>query len=243
MVLEEWCGMSNTYLSQLMEEKQVGRKNGLLDYTNIMFAYHNNQMEGSTLTISDIESLYFNDYVSTAGHRLDDLMKGRNHFKLFAYMLNTIDSPLTEKIMKDYHKILIQGTMYEMLVGATEYRMNTIAIDSPQNESPNENIPLLRELLKEFNSNNDVKLINILTVHHYLMASQNGMISRLIMFRQCLTNNVTPFIVSSDRRKEYMRGLKFFQKNSSQLMKEVLLQQEEYKNAATAYISKNKNYI
>ncbi len=43
----------------------------------------------------------------------DDALEARNHFRLFDYMLKTVDEPLTKEMMIQMNMILKRGTSYE----------------------------------------------------------------------------------------------------------------------------------
>ena len=44
---------------------------------------------------------------------LDDALEARNHFRLFDYMLKTVDEPLSKEMMIQMNMILKRGTSYE----------------------------------------------------------------------------------------------------------------------------------
>ena len=81
--------------------------------TQIMFAYNTNHMEGSTITSDETASIYDTGTILTSNDKvivLKDATEIKNHFTLFKYMLDTVDEPLTENMIKKYHFILKNGS-------------------------------------------------------------------------------------------------------------------------------------
>jgi Fic family protein len=56
----------------------------------------------------------------------------------------------------------------------------------------------------------------------------NGRVGRLIMFRECLRNNIVPFIIDNDHKQFYIRGLREFEKASGYLVDTCLSAQDTY---------------
>lgn len=226
--------MASIYLSILKEEKNTNRKNGLYDYITVTLAYNTNKIEGSTLTLSDTQSLYEHNMVLTGGHRMDDLIESKNHFELFDFMLDTIDEPLTEQLIKELHQILKKGTSDEKWYGIGRYKKIPNIVGEQVVAQPHEVPELMKQLLDDYNCLIDVKLIDILNFHHrfeliHPFQDGNGRVGRIIMFRQCLTHDITPFIVSSERREQYIEGLKKYENNPDLLVQEIRLRQEKFK--------------
>lgn len=100
---------------------------------------------------------------------------------------------------------------------------------------------LMSELMDDYNDLDEVELHDVLSFHHgfeliHPFQDGNGRIGRLIMFRQCLSHNITPFIISSERREQYIDGLKAFTNDPTLLEKEVVQHQEQYKKIAAPII-------
>ena len=233
--------MENPYLIVLQEEKKSEIKNGLYDYTTVLLSYATNRLEGSTLTFQDTQSLYEKNILYTAGHSVDDIIESKNHFRLFDFMLETIDEPLTERLIKEYHQLLKQGTTDEDRYGIGQYKeIPNTAGDQPVAE-PYEVPGLMDTLLIKYNELSYADLHAILDFHHrfeliHPFQDGNGRVGRLIMFRQCLTNDVTPFIISADQRNEYFDGLKQFKTDPSVLKKKISVKQQEFKKMAQPFI-------
>lgn len=63
---------------------------------------------------------------------LDDALEARNHFRLFDYMLKTVDEPLSKEMMIQMNMILKRDTSYEdnpaYNVGGFKVRENGIGM-------------------------------------------------------------------------------------------------------------------
>ena len=62
-----------------------------------------------------------------------------------------------------------------------------------------------------------------------------------MMLRECLRHNITPFIISAERREEYIQGLKSFPQDPSFLQKEANLQQEVFEKVAAPFLKYYQN--
>ena len=74
--------------------------------------------------------------------------------------------------------------------------------------------------------------IPILTLNKKLtkvsFADGNGRVGRNIMFKECLRNNIMPFIIFDDDKPYYMRGLKEYQRDKKFLLDTILHEQDLY---------------
>ena len=57
----------------------------------------------------------------------------------------------------------------------------------------------------------------------------NGRIGRLIMFKECLTNNIVPFIIEDEIKMYYYQGLREWQNEKGFLLDTCLSAQDKYK--------------
>ena len=96
-------------LEVLREQKSMKLKGNLYHNTQITFAYNTNHIEGSKLTEDQTRYIYETNTLLTEKDSiidLDDVLETANHFKLVDYMLDIADKRLTEKMIKEFHKIL-----------------------------------------------------------------------------------------------------------------------------------------
>lgn len=60
-------------------------------------------------------------------------------------------------------------------------------------------------------------------------------IGRLIMFKECLANNIVPFIIDEDLKWFYYRGLQEWEKTQGYLIDTCLTAQDRYKEILTYF--------
>ena len=101
-------------LDVLREQKEMKLKGNLYHNTQVIFAYNTNHIEGSKLTEDQTRYIFETNSILFEGQTVasvDDILETANHFKLVDYMLDIAEEKLTEDIMKEFHKILKEGTM------------------------------------------------------------------------------------------------------------------------------------
>jgi Fic family protein len=228
----------NRLLTYLTGEKQVKRKGGLYQKTQVNLAYNSNRMEGSHLTeaqtryIFETRTIGFKDEEAVP---VDDIIETSNHFVAFDYLLDTADSPLTNAIIKAYHRILKTGTSDAVkswfAVGDWKKMANevggikTVMPQDVENEMSNLNgwYSALPKIVFE----------NIVEYHYrfekiHPFQDGNGRVGRLIMFRECLRNSIVPFIVDERHKQFYYRGLREFATARGYLLDTCLSAQDTY---------------
>lgn len=57
----------------------------------------------------------------------------------------------------------------------------------------------------------------------------NGRVGRLIMFKECLKNNICPFIINDTMKDYYRRGLNEYNDEKGYLLETCRASQDEYK--------------
>ena len=142
---EEKFDFSNVnVLKALREQKEMKLKGNLYHQTQVSFAYNTNHIEGSTLTEDQTRYIFETNTILFEGDtvaKVDDILETSNHFKLVDYMLDVADKKLTEKMIKEFHKILKDGTSDSRVewfnVGDYKQKVNTIGsgikTTSPEN--------------------------------------------------------------------------------------------------------------
>ena len=226
-------------LDTLREQKDMKLKGNLYHQTQVSFAYNTNHIEGSTLTEEQTRYIFETNTILFEGDtvaKVEDILDPSNHFKLFDYMLDVADKKLTEKMIKEFHKILKDGTLDSRVewfnVGEYKQRANTIG-SGIKTTSPNNVEKEMSKLMDWYNSLKQVTIKEIIEFHYkfesiHPFQDGNGRIGRIIMFKECLKNNIVPFIIQDADKLFYYRGLKEYKNEKGYLADTCLNAQDQY---------------
>ena len=100
-------------LNILREQKEMKLKGNLYHNTQIIFAYNTNHIEGSKLTEDQTRYIFETNTILFEGETIasvDDILEMANHFRLVDYMLDKAEENLTEDMIKEFHRLLKEGT-------------------------------------------------------------------------------------------------------------------------------------
>ena len=92
----------------------------------------------------------------------------------------------------------------------------------------------MKKLLLEYNSKENIKIEDIINFHYnfekiHPFQDGNGRVGRLIMFKECLKNNIVPFIIDEKYKLFYYRGLKEYENEKGYLIDTCLSAQDDFK--------------
>ena len=234
-------------LDILREQKEMKLKGNLYHRTQVSFAYNTNHIEGSTLTEDQTRYIFETNTILFEGDtiaKVDDILETANHFKLVDYMLDIADKKLTEKMIKEFHKILKDGTSDSRVdwfnVGEYKQRANTIG-SGIKTTSPNNVEKEMTKLMDWYNSFKQVTAKEIIEFHYrfesiHPFQDGNGRIGRIIMFKECLKNNIVPFIIQDADKLFYYRGLKEYKNEKGYLTDTCINAQDQYTKMIRYYI-------
>ena len=245
---EEFDVTKINLLEVLREQKEIGLKGNLYHNTQIVFAYNTNHIEGSKLTEDQTRYIYETNTILFEGETIanvDDILETANHFKLVDYMLEVADEKLTEKIIKEFHKILKEGTMdsRKSWFNVGEYKKLANEAGSMKTSSPKQTPKDMQKLMEWYDSLTEVTIKNIIEFHAkfekiHPFQDGNGRVGRMIAFKECLKNNIIPFIILDKDKLFYYRGLKEYQNKTEKgyLIDTCLNAQDQYANMIKSYL-------
>jgi len=223
----------------LIDEKQSKRKGGLYHKTQINLAYNSNKIEGSKLTeeqtryIFETRTIGFKDQEAVP---VDDIIETSNHFVAFDFLIDTIEKPLSNELIKEFHRILKTGTSdaTKDWFGVGEWKKLPNEVGGIETTLPKNVESEMDKLNHWYNSLKKIQFETIVEYHYkfekiHPFQDGNGRVGRLIMFRECLKNNITPFIIDDNHKQFYYRGLQQFDTIKEFLIDTCLSAQDTYK--------------
>ena len=235
-------------LEVLREQKEMGLKGNLYHNTQIIFAYNTNHIEGSKLTEDQTRYIYETNTILFEEETIasvDDILETANHFKLVDYMLDVANESLTEEMIKKFHKILKEGTIDSRKdwFNVGEYKKLANEAGAMSTSSPKQTPKDMQKLMQWYNSLTEVTIQDIIEFHArfekiHPFQDGNGRIGRMIMFKECLKNNIIPFIILDKDKLYYYRGLKEYQDKTEKgyLIDTCLNAQEQYTKMIEYYL-------
>ena len=235
-------------LEVLKEQKNMKLKGNLYHNTQIAFTYNTNHMEGSTLTEEQTRFIYETNTILFENKTItnvNDIIETANHFKLVDYIIDIARETLTEEMIKEFHKILKNATTDSQkewfIVGDYKILSNTVGglkTVSPKNVEKN-----MKNLLDWYNSLEKIDIKDIIKFHAkfeqiHPFQDGNGRIGRIIAFKECLKNNIMPFIILEKDKLFYYRGLKEYQTGGEKgyLIDTCLNAQDQYRKMVMEYL-------
>lgn len=235
-------------LDVLREQKEMKLKGNLYHNTQVIFAYNTNHIEGNKLTEDQTRCIFETNTILFEGETvasIDDILETVNHFRLVDYMIEIAKEPLTEDMIKEFHKLLKDGTANSkkdwFKVG--EYKQIVNEAGSTKTTLPKYVQKDMKKLLEWYNSLNNITIKEIIEFHArfekiHPFQDGNGRIGRIIIFKECLKNNIIPFIILDQDKVFYYRGLKEYQNGGEKgyLVDTCLNAQDQYEKLIEYYL-------
>lgn len=227
-----------TLLDILKDEKKNKYSGGIYHKTQIELTYNSNHIEGSRLTREQTRYIFETNTIGLENEVLnvDDIIETTNHFRCIDMIIDHANATLTEKLIKELHLILKNGTSDSrkewFAVGA--YKKLPNEVGGMETSLPEEVVDKMKHLLTEYNAKNDKTFEDILEFHVQFerihpFQDGNGRVGRLIMFKECLKYHIVPFIIEDDLKMFYYRGLKEWDNEKGYLTDTCLAAQDRFK--------------
>lgn len=228
---------------ELIQQRKSKFKGNIYHYSQVNFAYNSNKIEGGRLSEDETEEIFETDSFipkSDETIKLDDLIEMKNHFRLFDSALDTLNDDLSKEMIINMNKILKRNTTDEenprYNVGGFKIIPNKIGLINVIDTSAPEDVEKdIGNLLLEYKKIKNVTIEDIIDFHYkfeliHPFGDGNGRVGRMIMFRECLRNNIMPFIVLDNDKSFYMRGLKNYKNDKLFLIDTIKHEQDLYED-------------
>ena len=227
-----------TLLDILKEQKTRKYSGGIYHKTQIELTYNSNHIEGSRLTHEQTRYIFETNTIGVEKEILnvDDVIETANHFRCVDIMIDDAKAVLTEKFMKELHLVLKNGTSdsRKEWFAVGDYKKVPNEAGGMETAMPENVADKMKELLAEYNAKKEKTFDDILDFHVkferiHPFQDGNGRVGRLIMFKECLRNGITPFIIEDDIKEFYYRGLKEWKNERGYLIDTCLTAQDRFK--------------
>ena len=226
-------------LKALREQKASKLKGSIYHRTQIDLTYNSNHIEGSKLTHDQTRYIYETNTIGISNEAInvDDIVETINHFRCIDYIIDYAEDKLSESLIKQLHLILKSGTSDNkkdwFVVG--DYKRLPNEVGGMDTCPPNEVHKRIKSLLSEYNAIMHKSFEDILDFHVrfeqiHPFQDGNGRVGRLIMFKECLANNIVPFIITDELKMFYYRGLREWGHINGYLTDTCLTAQDQYKD-------------
>ena len=236
---------TQSLLSILKEQKDIKLKSNLYHNTQIKFAYNSNRIEGSKLTEDETRYIYETNSIigDKPSTNINDIVEVANHFYLFDVILETAKEVLSENLIKEYHRILKNGTVdsRNAWFNVGGYKKHPNEVGGKMTTDPKLVSKEMKKLLSWYNTLNDVELEDVVEFHYrfesiHPFQDGNGRIGRIISFKECLKHNIMPFIIEDEYKAFYYRGLSEFESERGFLMETCLSMQDNYEKMVKLFL-------
>ena len=227
-----------TLLERLKAEKASALSGGIYHKVQIELTYNSNHIEGSKLTHDQTRYIFETNTIGAENDALnvDDIIETANHFKCIDMVIDNATYRLTEKFIKELHFTLKSGTSDSRKdwFNVGEYKKLPNEVGGKETAKPEDTANKIKTILKDYNQKDEHTLEEIIDFHYrfetiHPFQDGNGRVGRLIMFKECLKNNIVPFIIDDSLNMFYYGGLSEWNNEKGYLMDTCLAAQDKFK--------------
>lgn len=229
----------NYLLEKLRIEKKQHYKGGIYHRLQIDLTYNSNHIEGNELTHDEIRYIFETKTIGIENKtiKVDDIIETINHFIAVDHVIDSCQYQLSEAFIKELHKIIKTNTSDAPLswFNVGEYKKEPNMVGDIETTAPKNVKSAMKKLLEDYNKKEDHSFEEIVAFHVaferiHPFQDGNGRVGRLIAFKECLKNNLVPFIVLDKDKLFYYRGLNKWDEDEAFLIDTCLHGQDIIKN-------------
>lgn len=227
-----------TLLDILQEEQSSKQHGGIYHKIQIDLTYNSNHIEGSQLTHDQTRYIFETNTIGMENQstKVDDIVETANHFKCIDRIIENANYNISERFLKELHSLLKNGTSdsRKSWFAVGDYKRQPNEVGGHATTSPEQVSSKIKALLSKYNRKSHHTFEELLDFHYQFEAIHpfqdgNGRIGRLILFKECLRNNIVPFIITDDIKMYYYKGLNEWPHNHERLMDTCLAAQDQMK--------------
>ncbi len=219
-------------LTHRMTARQIVSDKVLLDKLALHLTYHTNTIEGSTMTLADVEDVLFENKV-LANRTAIEQLEASNHQAALYWLLdeavaNGKKLHVTEELILGIHLRLMNGIVGD----AGQYRKHTVRIMGTNVALANwQKVPdLVAQLSDSSQEGNQAKdLVSQLAISHaqfekiHPFSDGNGRTGRLLILALALRSGFVPPLIVKERKRAYYKYLEIAQTKENYLPLELFM--------------------
>lgn len=237
-VFENRSETQKKLLDVLKAEKAAKLSGGIYHKIQIELTYNSNHIEGSRLTHEQTRYIFETNTISASDSavRVDDIIETSNHFRCIDMIIDNAAYALSEAFIKQLHAVLKNGTSDSRLdwFAVGDYKKLPNEVGGIETTPPEDVSTEIKELLSDYNVKQEKTLEELLDFHYrfekiHPFQDGNGRVGRLILFKECLRNDIVPFIIDDELKMFYYRGLKEWRYERGYLIDTCLTAQDKFK--------------
>ena len=227
-----------TLLSVLQREKQSRLPGGIYHRVQIDLTYNSNHIEGSRLSREQTRFIFETNTIGIEKQavNVDDVVETANHFRCIDLVIDDANRALSQAMIKRLHEILKSGTSdsRQDWFAVGEYKKLPNEVGGQETTAPEDVENRMRALLNAYNAKTRKTLRDLLDFHVQFESIHpfqdgNGRVGRLILFKECLKNDIVPFIITDDLKMFYYRGIREWKTEPGYLTDTCLTAQDHFK--------------
>lgn len=227
-----------TLLSVLQREKQSRLPGGIYHRVQIDLTYNSNHIEGSRLSREQTRFIFETNTIGIEKQavNVDDVVETANHFRCIDMVIDDANRALSQAMIKRLHEILKSGTSdsRQDWFAVGEYKKLPNEVGGQETTAPEDVENRMRALLNAYNAKTRKTLRDLLDFHVQFESIHpfqdgNGRVGRLILFKECLKNDIVPFIITDDLKMFYYRGIREWKTEPGYLTDTCLTAQDHFK--------------
>ena len=227
-----------TLLSVLQREKQSRLPGGIYHRVQIDLTYNSNHIEGSRLSREQTRFIFETNTIGIEKQavNVDDVVETANHFRCIDLVIDDANRALSQAMIKRLHEILKSGTSdsRQDWFAVGEYKKLPNEVGGQETAAPEDVESRMRALLNAYNAKTRKTLRDLLDFHVQFESIHpfqdgNGRVGRLILFKECLKNDIVPFIITDDLKMFYYRGIREWKTEPGYLTDTCLTAQDHFK--------------
>jgi len=233
-----------TLLEYLRREQESKLSGGIYHKVQIDLTYNSNHIEGSRLTHDQTRYIFETNTIGITDSAVDvdDVVETANHFRCIDMVIDSAKTQISERFIKQLHAVLKSGTSdsRKAWFAVGDYKKLPNEVGGQGTAEPEQVAAEMRKLLDSYNKSTSKTLAEILDFHVrferiHPFQDGNGRVGRLLMFKECLRNNIVPFIISDDLKVFYYRGLQHWGTENGYLTDTCLTAQDRFKQVLTYF--------